>query len=139
MLFTAPSGTGKSTQAQLWCDHRGAELINGDRIAVGNGMIYGIPFCGSSTVAKNVTLPLAAVVYLSQAPTNTITRLRGVAAFRKLWEGCSVNVWDEEDMDRCSRAVMDTVAAVPVLHLACTPDERAVALLEQALKEEGVL
>ena len=29
ILFTAPSGTGKSTQAQLWCDLMGAELING--------------------------------------------------------------------------------------------------------------
>lgn len=139
VLFTAPSGTGKSTQAELWRCHRGAELINGDRIAVMDGHVYGIPFCGSSAVAKNVKLPLAAIVYLSQAPENVITPLTGVRAFRKVWEGCSVNVWNREDMERVTQAVISTVSAVSVAHLACTPDERAVALLERYLKEEGAI
>ena len=34
MLFTAPSGTGKSTQAELWRVHRGARVLNGDKAAV---------------------------------------------------------------------------------------------------------
>lgn len=134
ILFTAPSGTGKSTQAALWGEYRGAELINGDRAAVfyNNGQVEvrGIPFCGSSTVAKNVTLPVAAIVYLSQAPATTITRLSGVRAFRKIWEGCSVNVWNPEDMNSTTQAVMDTVSTVPIFHLACTPDESAVEALE---------
>lgn len=138
VLFTAPSGTGKSTQADLWHTLRGAELINGDRAAVfhcdGKAQVFGIPFCGSSGVTKNRTLPLAAIVYLTQAPKTTITRLNGARAFRQVWEGCSVNVWNKLDMERCSQTVMDTVAVVPVYHLACTPDESAVTALEEMLK-----
>lgn len=138
ILFTAPSGTGKSTQADLWCKLRGAELINGDRAAVfpcyGNVEVRGIPFCGSSGVAKNETLPLEAIVYLSQAPSTTITRLSGAKAFRRVWEGCSVNVWNKTDMEQCSQSVLDTVSVIPVYHLACTPDETAVSALEEVLK-----
>ena len=136
ILFTAPSGTGKSTQADLWCRLRGAELINGDRAAVmvEDGIVVrGIPFCGSSGVCKNVDLPLAAVVYLSQAPQTSIERLSGVHAFRRIWEGCSVNVWNREDMAACTQTVSDILAAVPVFHLRCTPDESAVICLEQIL------
>ena len=30
ILFTGPSGIGKTTQAELWRDYQGAEIINGD-------------------------------------------------------------------------------------------------------------
>ena len=67
ILFTAPSGNGKSTQADLWASHRQAEIINGDRavIRIIDGKIFadGIPFSGSSTYCKNRTLPLAAIEY----------------------------------------------------------------------------
>lgn len=139
VLFTAPSGTGKSTQADLWCRLRGAELINGDRTAVmvrPEGITaYGIPFCGTSGVCKNAALPVAAIVYLSQAPQSVVTPLRGLRAFRSVWEGCSVNVWDREDVARCTQTVMDAVQQVPVYHLACTPDETAVIELEKIIGE----
>ncbi len=140
ILFTAPSGTGKSTQAQLWQDKRGAEIINGDRAAVrieeNRPVVWGLPFAGSSSYRKNAVLPLAAVVYLSQAPENTITRLGGARAFRRIWEGCSVNAWSREDVELCSRTVMNVAGLVPVYHLACTPDESAVLTLEKALEQE---
>lgn len=138
ILFTAPSETGKSTQAELWCRHAGARLINGDRAAVcirdGRVLACGTPYSGSSPVRRNVTLPLAAIVYLSQAPENTITRLRGLRAFRQVWEGCTVNVWDRQDLEQATRTVGEAVGRVPVYHLACTPDVRAVELLKHTME-----
>lgn len=139
VLFTAPSQTGKSTQAALWSSLRGAEQINGDRAAVmvdKDGVrAWGIPFCGSSGISKNINAPLRAIVYLTQAPETSIVRLTGLRAFSRLWEGCCVNAWDRDDLQHCTDAVMKTITSVPVFHLACTPDESAVIALERAMEE----
>lgn len=142
ILFTAPSETGKSTQADLWAKLRGAEIINGDRAAVrlvdGVLMAEGIPFAGSSTYCKNCSLPIEAIVYLGQAPVTTIRKLRGYEAFSKIWEGVSVNTWDREDLERVSRVVQKLAEKIPVFHMPCTPDESAVIALEEALRKQEV-
>ncbi len=135
ILFTGPSGIGKSTQAALWCQHRGAQLLNGDRAAVFGDHARGIPFRGSSGVGLNRKTPLAAIVYLSQATETTLVRLTGARAFRRLWEGCSVNIWNPADMERTTAAVMDTLNGVPVYHLSCRKDISAI----EALEKEGIL
>ena len=138
ILFTAPSETGKSTQADLWHRLRGAPIHNGDRSAVrwqdGRAYACGIPFAGSSPICENVTLPLAAIVYLRQAPQTTIRRLRGAESFRRVWEGCSVNTWDRSDVDLVSETVTCVLSDVPVFELACTPDESAILALEGVLR-----
>lgn len=137
ILFTAPSGTGKSTQADLWKKHRNARIINGDRavirMAEGQAVACGIPFAGSSDYCENVTAPLGAIVYLGQAPQTTISRLTGFRAFRRVWEGCSVNTWDRADVERATGIVEAIVSRVPVYYLPCTPDETAVTALEGEL------
>lgn len=143
ILFTAPSGTGKSTQAALWCRYRDAELINGDRAALmfhhGRVFACGIPFAGSSGVSKAAKLPLAAIVYLSQAKENVAEVLSGLTSFRKVWEGCSVNIWDKEDLSLASDTVLKVLKNVPVFHLACRPDQDAVDTLYSALTDSIVL
>ena len=139
ILFTAPSGTGKSTQAELWKEHRGAEIINGDRAAVrladGRLLAEGIPFAGSSQYCKNRSLPIAAIIYLGQASETSIRKLRGYEAFSKIWEGVSVNTWDKEDMELVSGVVQKVAEQIPVYHLPCTPDESAVIALEAELRK----
>ena len=143
ILFTAPSGVGKSTQAQLWCRHQGAELVNGDRAGLqwrdGGAYACGVPFSGSSDVRRNVTLPLAAIICLSQAPENTVTRLTGLRAFREIWAGCTVHLWERTDMERATQTVSRLLQSVPVYALACTPDPSAAAVLHQQLTKEKVL
>lgn len=138
ILFTAPSETGKSTQAELWRKLRGAEIINGDRAAVrivdGCAVAEGIPFAGSSSYCLNRSAPIEAVVYLGQAPATAIRRMRGYEAFARIWEGCSVSTWDREDVSLVSAAVQRLAERVPVYHLTCTPDESAVIALENALR-----
>ena len=140
ILFTAPSGTGKSTQADLWHELRGAEILNGDRCAIRkiDGIFYtmGVPFSGSSNICKNVTLPLSCIVYLGQAKSTTITKLEGYEAFKRLWEGVGVNLWDKENTDIISTLVSEIVENIPIYYLNCTPDELAVQALEGVLNHD---
>jgi len=62
-----------------------------------------------------------------------------VEAFSKIWEGVSVNTWITEDVEAVSNAVLHAATAIPVYHLACTPDESAVTVLEEALRKQGFI
>lgn len=138
ILFTAPSGIGKSTQAELWKTLKGAKIINGDRVIIRKDNddceAWGLPYAGSSKYCENVKSTLDAIVYLSQAEHTQIERISGSKAFRKVWEGCSVPMWNEKDVSKVSDLVYEIIMEVPVFHLTCTPDESAVIALEDALK-----
>lgn len=136
ILFTAPSGTGKSTQAELWRVHRSARVLNGDKAGVTlreMPMAHGLPFAGTSKICENVSLPLRGIVVLSQAPVNSIRRLRPSEAVAALCSNLFVDQVIPEEWSLALNLLLDLVAAVPVYALACTPDERAVQTLEQAL------
>lgn len=139
ILFTAPSGTGKSTQAALWEEHRKAEIINGDRVLIrtieGKAYASGIPFAGSSNYCKNVSLPIDAIVYLAQAPKTTIEKMSLPKAFRNLWQECTINTWNTEDVEKATAVLIDILKEIPVYYMPCTPDESAILALEDELKK----
>lgn len=140
ILFTAPSGTGKSTQAELWEKFRHAEIINGDRavIQIRDEKIVacGIPFSGSSEHCKNEILPIGAIVYLTQATETSIKPLREIQAFRKIWEQITLPVWETKVVEQISERLETVLKKVPVYYLSCTPDESAVIALENELTKE---
>lgn len=142
ILFSAPCGTGKSTQAALWEKHRGAKIINGDKagILVENGVYAcGVPFCGTSNICKNKTLPLGAIVLLGQAPQNSIKRLSGAEALYGVMGNIYLDFIAPYERLKCADLIIELLSDVPVYHLDCTPDEEAVITLEKTLKIEGVI
>lgn len=143
ILFTAPSETGKSTQADLWNKHCNAEIINGDRacICVRQEQMYvdSVPFSGGSGICKNRLLPLAAIVYLGKSEISEIKRLTGTQSFCKIWEGCTVNSWNKEDMNIASEVVSSIAENVPVFYLQCRPDISAVKVLHDQLEMENII
>jgi hypothetical protein len=140
VLFTAPSGIGKSTQAGLWEKLSGASIINGDRIIVRkeDGRFYarGVPFSGTSGICHQACLPISAIVCLQQAPLTTIRPITGIPAFRRIWEGCTVQHWDQTDTENSVSCLLDLISQVPIYELSCTPDESAVIALKNAMKGE---
>ena len=142
VLFSAPSRTGKSTQAALWERHRGAKVLNGDKAAVrldGPAIVHGLPVCGTSGICKNVSLPLRCVVLLSQAPENSIRRLRLTEALPLLSRNLFADTLVSEEWQLALSLLLDLLAEVPVYALACTPDVRAVETLEAAMARDGLI
>lgn len=140
ILFSAPSGTGKSTQAALWEKHRSAIQLNGDKAAVGceggKALAYGFPFCGTSGICSDYKLPILAIVFLRQSPENHIESLRGAAAIRSIMNNAFGHSSLPGYLDRMLGAAAPLLTALPILQLDCTPDERAVELLERTLLEK---
>ena len=142
VVFTAPSGTGKSTQAELWRVNRPlVQIINGDRSVLsyqnGTMTVHGLPFCGSSGIALNTKVPLRAIIVLRQGKQNQIHRLTGIEAIKNIYSECSVCVWDSQCVQNFLEILEHTVSSVPVYLLSCLPDKSAVDLLEDTLRKEG--
>lgn len=72
-LFTAKSGTGKSTHTRLWREVFGdrAVMINDDkpliRITDSGVIVYGTPWDGKHRISTNISVPLKAVCILNRA------------------------------------------------------------------------
>ena len=137
ILFSGPSGIGKSTQARLWCQHRGAELINGDRPILQRTpegfLAWGSPYAGSSRCFVNDSVPVRAVVFLAQEPKNRIRRLKTAEAFRRIYGQLTMYSWDPFFVERACDLAQALAEQVPCWELGCVPDETAVALLEESL------
>lgn len=137
VLFSAPCGTGKSTQAELWRVHRNAEVVNGDKAGIffkdGNAFAGGLPFCGTSGICHNKNLPLKAIVLLSQGKENRVKRLTGFEALQGVINNIYLDLLAPLEKQMCIDFVIELLEKVNVFSLECTPNERAVEALETVL------
>ena len=72
-LFTAKSGTGKSTHTRLWREYLGerAVMVNDDKPLIradGKGVtVFGTPYNGKHRLGANISVPLKAVCILERS------------------------------------------------------------------------
>ena len=139
ILFTAPSGTGKSTQAELWHRYHGADILNGDRAIIrrtdGTYRVYGSPYAGSSGIYRNQSAPVRAVIILEQSQENQISRCFGKEAFVPLFRETLMNSWSRNYMSAMTELIGNAAAEIPVYHLACRPDKEATDLVRKNLEK----
>ncbi len=139
ILFSAPSETGKTTQANLWEQYRGSRTVNGDRslltLEEDRLIANGWPVCGSSEVCENECTPVRAIVMLKQGKTNVIRRLGGREAFFLIYSQITVNSWNQEFVNSAADFIERILKTVPVYELSCTISEEAVKVLENTLYE----
>lgn len=137
VLFSAPSGHGKSTQADLWAQYAGAEIINGDRALVyrrdGRWFASGFPVCGSSEFCLDRSAPLKALVYLEKAPENRALPLTPLQAVRRFYSQAFVNRWSGADCAAISNLLITVSQQIPIFHYRCTKEADAVTFLRQRI------
>lgn len=78
-LFTAPSGTGKTTHINLWLKNiPGSYVVNGDKplIHVGDECtVYGTPWAGKERMNRNIGVKLCGIVILNRGAENRIEKV----------------------------------------------------------------
>lgn len=135
ILFSGPSGVGKSTQAALWERCAGARVVNGDRalVDVGKKTANGIFYSGTSGISENVTAPILAIVLLGQSSENRLFIPSPRAAFAGVLSQCAYYEWDASSAEQMTECVARLVSDVPILRMDCLPDATAVEALRGKL------
>lgn len=138
-LFSAPSGTGKSTHTNLWHQQFQSPLLNGDLNLIGmtNGqpMAYGIPWCGTSQIYTAETYPLGGIFLLKRGSGNRVEALepdrRRLLAFQRIISPS----WTEELFQANLDIIEALEPAIFIRRLWCTPDPEAACAARQAVDE----
>ena len=139
ILFTAPSGTGKTTQAKLWRSFRNARIVCNDRTLIRDGRTYGYPVDGSEPVFSSEVNALGAIVFLRQSRENRVLRMKATAALSCLMPQLVIDTWNPQALEQGMNQLIALISHYPVYALDCLPDESAVECLEQALTADGVI
>lgn len=149
VLLSAPSGTGKSTHGELWRTHLGAQILNGDyafleanpqkaaqpdkSVREFGTYFRGTPFCGSSSYAQSGKRRVDDIVFLRQAPHNSVKRLGGMVAYKNMLENAFVPFWDEHKAQFVLDSIAVTLDDVRIWQLDCTAEPEAALTLRDAI------
>lgn len=133
ILFSGPSGIGKSTQANLWKKYMNADILNGDRATIDISKdvinVYGSPYAGSSKIYRNESAPIKAIILLKQGEKNSIRQLVGMELYRNMFPRFSLARWDDKLSNISMNIIEEIISRIPVYELTCLPDEEAVKLV----------
>lgn len=128
-LFTAPSGTGKTTHINLWRKHLGdkVDIINGDKpiIQVGHSStVYGTPWAGKEGYQRNTSAPLKAICILKQGKINNIKQLEKSEAVNHLMRQVYLP-HDPVSLSKTLNLLGTLIENVPVYMLECDISQQA--------------
>lgn len=138
IIFTAPSGTGKSTHSTLWRRHFGEKvtMINDDKPLVrekdGKFCIYGTPWNGKHGIGSNTGAPIKAIVFLSQASENKAEAISPIDAIPLLLQQ-TVLPSDKAQLSKLLDMLGRMVEGVSLYRLGCTISDEAVMTIHHKI------
>lgn len=142
-LFSARSGTGKSTHTHLWLKNlEGTRIINDDKPALiyddGKWYACGTPFSGKTDENIDVKIPVRAITFLHRSEENTVKKIPPFQAVSLLIEQ-TIKPADRSLAENMLELADLLLREVPVFSLGCNlQDDAAVVAyneIERLIKE----
>ena len=140
-MFTAPSGTGKSTHVALWKKYfKNAEIINGDkpfiRVDESGVWVYGTPWAGKEGWQKNVAVPLKGICILGRGEENRIEQVSPMQVLPYIIR--QIHYTDETEMAGRTLELLNVMMAdVPVYRMECDISRDAAECSYVGMVEAG--
>lgn len=138
-LFTAKSGTGKSTHTALWrnCFKERAIMINDDKPLLsvcedGQIIAYGTPWQGKHGLGTNLGLPLRSICVLERGKENEIISLEKEQAFVTLYQQTYRPTVHTDVIGR-TLEILQKVMEIPIWRLKCNISKEAVRVAYEAM------
>lgn len=139
-LFTAPSGTGKSTHARLWREAFGDEvvMINDDkpliRIENGRAVAYGTPWNGKHNLGNNIEAPIGGICLLRRGARNKIWPMEEGEILSVLMSQ-TYRPGNEKGVKKMVELIFRLAKAVPFWKMECNMDPEAAAVARKAMEQ----
>lgn len=131
-LFSAVSGTGKSTMASLW-QKSGAKVINDDRLWIektdDQWWMYNTPMIWYAQEPRKS--PVHNVFLLSQAPENELTPISGLRASMQVMSNCIQHLYHKDMTQQHLETLIQFSKAVNIYRCAFKPDQGIVQLIQK--------
>ncbi len=130
-VFSAKSGTGKSTHTALWRKHFGSRvtMINDDKPIIrktnGKFFVYGTPWMGKSNIGNNVSAPIKAVYILRRGSENKAVRIKPGDVFKEILEATVIPT-EKAAMSELLALLDEFFSETPLFLLTCNTDDSAV-------------
>ncbi|MGN0517915.1 MAG: hypothetical protein ACI4II_04240 [Acutalibacteraceae bacterium] len=141
-IFSADSGTGKSTHTSIWQRVFGqdnVQILNDDKPAIrifdDDIFAYGTPWSGKDDISLNAKAPLKGIVFLERDDTNHIERITPAQAFPKFFAQ-TVRKMSMEYIDRLLPLADELLRRVPVYLMGCNMEDEAAIVAEKMLTSQ---
>ena len=137
-LFTAKSGTGKSTHTRLWREYFGerAVMVNDDkpllRITDSGVTAYGTPWDGKHRLSTNTAVPLKGICILARDTTNHIEPVETHAVYPLIVQQTNRSL-SADGMKQTLSLIDRMLNVVPVYRLGCNMDIEAARVAYEGM------
>ena len=143
-LFTAKSGTGKSTHTRLWRENFGdrAVMVNDDkpllRITKDGVTAYGTPWDGKHRLSTNTSVPLKGICILERAAENHIIKLDTKEEMRSAYPMIvqqTHRAGNPASVVKTMELIDRLMEVVPIYRLSCNMEPEAAKVAYEGMQE----